>query len=78
MSREEATQFLAFIIGRIGGGFHPDNKMSDYVNSKTGDNSFNEDEIKRYGTMLAQAWGKFGDDIYGVSMEICNKYIPFD
>lgn len=60
---------LELLIDVIGNGFHPDNRMTDYIK---GDNkpSFTDAECKYYQGMLDTAWEAFGDDIYSESITI--------
>lgn len=74
MTREQAIMFIAFMEGRVGAAFHPDNEMDDYV-MVTGQ-EFSEEERHRYDLLLKQAHEVLGNEVYDISLEAVHLFTP--
>ena len=75
-SEKDLTQFLSFMIEKLGWGFHPDNPIEDYVNIQDGTLSFNPEKAKNLENLMEQLFDfckQNGIDIYEKSMEICTE-----
>ena len=56
--------------------FHPDDDFSDYVNYKTNEQTYTEDESAERNRLLTQSFEvceRLGEDIYDVCIEIFMK-----
>jgi len=69
MSKKQAVAFLGYMIGRLGGGYHPDNQLSEYVDRR-GMSSFTAAELSRLQPVHDQMMGLLGDDVYTICLDI--------
>ena len=67
MSREKAILTLGFFIGVIGGGYHPDTPMSEYVCG--GKESFTKEQAAVYQEMHDEMFSVLGDETYSLALE---------
>lgn len=67
MNRKDAYRVVMTLTLVIGNGFHPDNKMSDYIN-QDGKPSFKDTECAKWDPLLAEAHEALGEDVYLVGM----------
>jgi hypothetical protein len=67
MTRQEAINLIMKMCLVIGGGFHPDHSLGDYVDCK-GNILFTDEEVDKYDPLLDQAHEILGDDVYLVGM----------
>jgi hypothetical protein len=70
MSYNQAVAFIGFMVGRLGGGYHPDNSLSEYVMLNSDEPSFTDAEIKRLQPLHDQACDILGEDIYTIGLEM--------
>jgi hypothetical protein len=73
MSRDEAMAVLGFFIGRIGGGYHTDNQLKDYINGATRLPTFSKDELDRYQPLHDEMFKVLGNDSYVMGLTIFDK-----
>ena len=67
MTRNKAILTLGFFIGVIGGGYHPDTPMTDYV---CGDKpSFSPEQAAVYQEMHDSMFLVLGDEAYSLALE---------
>ena len=66
----EAKQVISYLMSVLGGGFHPDTPIADYVNIHTDKQTFTEAEISLLQPLLDQCFGVMGDDVYNYAMEV--------
>ena len=85
MGRKEAELFLAFMIGKVGEGFHPDSYLSDYVVGRisegTSEPLFTEEECKLWQPMLDSSHDVLsrplmGNNIYDVTAKLFDRFYP--
>lgn len=67
MTRDKAILTLGFFIGVIGGGYHPDTPMSDYVCN--GKESFSTEQAAVYQEMHDAMFAVLGDETYSLALE---------
>jgi hypothetical protein len=73
MNKQEAAAFLGFMVGRVGGGYHPDNPVNDYVSMKTGKKVFTPAEIAMYQDLHNEMCMALGNDVYKLGLVIFSK-----
>lgn len=64
MTREQALSELRELMVTIGGGYHPDTPMSDYVNTQSGLPSFTGTLLSELAVRHNNIWIALGDSIY--------------
>ncbi len=69
MTENEAEMMMRSLIKQVGGGYHPDIKLEEYQNYRTGASTFTEAEAK---TLQAKADEMFASlsDPYEVGLKI--------
>ena len=76
MTKQQATVTIAFLVGYVGRGFHPDNDLCDYIDFEHGTKTFTDQEVLKLQPLLDQAKTTLGDSVYDISMSIFDTYIP--
>jgi hypothetical protein len=85
MNQGEAELFLAFMIGKVGEGFHPDSYLSDYIDGRISEGTieplFTEEECKLWQPMLDSAHDVLsrpimGNNIYDVARKLFDRFYP--
>jgi hypothetical protein len=74
MNEEQAKAFITFMIGRVGGGFHPDNLIGDYID-RDNNACFSEEEVSKYQLMLDEVFKVLGDGIYDATEMLFKTYL---
>lgn len=69
-SVQDAKQVVSYLFEILGGGFHPDTPISDYINTGTILPTFTEPEISRLQPLLEQCFDVMGESIYDYSWEL--------
>lgn len=57
----EAKQVIDYLMSVLGGGFHPDTPIADYINLLTNEQTFTAAEISRLQPLLDQCFGVMSD-----------------
>lgn len=69
MNREEATNFIkTVILPKLGGGYHPDTFLSDYINIETKQPTFTEEEVEQLRPLHNEACDILGDEVYTIAL----------
>ena len=68
MNRDEAIALIGWMVGRIGGGYHPDTKLSEYFDSK-GLRTFEEEQLIHLQPLHDQAMELLKDEVYTVGLK---------
>lgn len=66
--------FLAYMVGRVGGGYHPDTKISEYVNVD-GCPVFTPEECIRLQSLQDRAHEFFDNLIYSHSVQMFTLFL---
>lgn len=76
-AKKQAIEDVKFLFNKVGGGFHPDNKISEYVrmNNNNNEPAFNQEECTKYQKMLDEAWEVLGEEIYNISLMSMNQFL---
>lgn len=74
MNKTQALLFLGYMIGRLGGGYHPDNSLSEYVD-RSDKSTFTADEIARLQPMHDEMNSILGEKVYEYAMTLTNKAV---
>ena len=72
-SHSDLVKFIEFCINILGGGFHPDTPFDDYVNLETNEPTFSQAEVVALDVLMEQAFEKYGDKIYDISLKMLNR-----
>lgn len=67
MTRQEAINLIMKLSLIIGGGFHPDHSLGDYVDGG-GEALFEDEIVSKYDPLLDKAHRVLGDDVYLIGM----------
>lgn len=67
---EDAKLVIQFLENILGGGFHPDTPIADYVFTLTGIASFTKEATKVLQPLLNDCFKVMGDYIYDYSWEL--------
>jgi len=71
-SINEVKKYASLLVSE-GTSFHPDNDFSDYINLKSGDNAYSEEEINLRNRLMDKCFSiceKEGEDIYEIMLEV--------
>ena len=68
MSRDEAIALVGWMVGRIGGGYHPDNKLSEYFDG-AGLRSFQDEQLIHLQPLHDQMMAELGDEVYTIGLK---------
>lgn len=71
-SVHDAKQVVKYFNYILGGGFHPDTPIGDYVNTMTGVPTFVADEISLLQPLLDGAFNYMQDTIYDYALALYN------
>ena len=72
MNRQEAAAFLGFMVGRIGGGYHPDNSLDEYID-RNHKPCFTPQEIAQLQPLHDEMMDVLGNDSYSLGLELFSK-----
>ena len=73
MTRDEAIAFVGLMVGRIGGGYHPDNKLHSYMyTSNVGLelHTFSNAELTRLQPLHDQMTAILGEEVYEMCLKV--------
>lgn len=77
MNRQEAFKVIMTLTLVIGGGFHPDHLIGDYVSGADNKQSYKEEDRQKWDKLLVKAKVVLGEDVYRVSMAFMSLYGEF-
>ena len=65
MNRQEAIDFIKnTIVAKLGGGYHPDNQLSEYIHVQTGQPTFTAEELAVLQPQHDEALTELGEYIW--------------
>ena len=67
---EDAKTVIQWFENTLGGGFHPDTPIADYVNTGTGEQTYTDAEISRLQPLIDGCFDIMGDEVYDYSWEL--------
>ena len=75
MDKKTAAAFIGYMVGRVGGGYHPDNKVEDYIHGQTGKQLFTAEEVATLQPLHDDMCLALGNESYVLGLELFDKVL---
>ena len=68
MTRDEAIALVGWMVGRIGQGYHPDNRLAEYVDDR-GVRLFEDKQLIHLQPLHDQMMELLDDEVYSIGLK---------